>query len=251
MRRGVRRLLADAVPVPTRYVVGVLTMREKLALGHTPHGSVPALLDDAMGAVLDDAVARTAAAASDGFHDGLPWTRSAYDACLATARERTGDDLLRVVRQAASVLDLATEVRTRLPEVTSPKLAGLKVDVAQQLDELLPDGFITAAGTDRMPDLVRYLRAVLRRIDTAPEDTGRDQQRQAQVEAVLADIDETMAALHPAERESAAARDVRWMVEELRVNLFAQNLGTRHPVSEKRIHKLSTRSSEPKPPGPT
>jgi ATP-dependent helicase HrpA len=241
MAGGVRRLLALAVPVPTRYVVGVLTMREKLALGHTPHGSVPALLDDAMGAVLDDAVAKAAASAGggagSGFHEGLPWTRTAYDACLEVARERTGEELLRVVRQAASVLDLATEVRTRLPEIGSPKLAGMKVDVAQQLDELLPDGFITKAGTDRLPDLVRYLRAVLRRLDTAPEDTGRDQQRQAQVEAVLADYDDTLAALHPAERETRAARDVRWMIEELRVNLFAQNLGTRHPVSDKRIHK--------------
>jgi ATP-dependent helicase HrpA len=135
------------------------------------------------------------------------------------------------------VLDLATEVRTRLPEIASPKLAGMKVDVARQLDELLPDGFITAVGVDRMPDLVRYLRAVLRRLDTAPEDTGRDQLRQAQVEAVLADYEDTLAALPPAEREAPGALEVRWMVEELRVNLFAQNLGTRHPVSDKRIHK--------------
>jgi ATP-dependent helicase HrpA len=237
MRIGVRRLLAESLAVPTRYVVGVLTTREKLALGRTPHGSVPALLDDAMGAVLDDAVARAAATSAPGFHGGLPWTRPAFDACLEVARDRTGDDLLRVVRQAASVLDLATEVRTRLPEIGSPKLAAMKVDVTQQLDELLPDGFITAAGVGRMPDLVRYLRAVLRRLDTAPEDTGRDQLRQAQVEAVLADYDDTLAALHPAERQSEAAREVRWMIEELRVNLFAQNLGTRHPVSDKRIHK--------------
>jgi ATP-dependent helicase HrpA len=88
-----------------------------------------------------------------------------------------------------------------------------------------------------MPDLVRYLRAVLRRLDTAPEDTGRDQLRQAQVEAMLADYEDTLAALHPAERLSAQAREVRWMIEELRVNLFAQSLGTRHPVSDKRIHK--------------
>jgi ATP-dependent helicase HrpA len=198
---------------------------------------VPALLDDAMGAVLDDAVARAAAAGGEGFADDVPWVPAAYDACLAAARERTGEDLLRVVRQAASVLDLATEVRTRLPGIASPRLAGMKVDVAQQLDELLPHGFITAAGVDRLPDLVRYLRAVLRRLDTAPEDTGRDQARQAQVEAVLADYEDALAALHPSERQSAAAREVRWMIEELRVNLFAQNLGTRHPVSDKRIHK--------------
>jgi ATP-dependent helicase HrpA len=145
--------------------------------------------------------------------------------------------VLRVVKQAALVLELSTEVRTRLPGVTASTLAGMRRDVEAQVDALLPDGFITVAGVDRMPDLVRYLRAVVRRLDTAPEDTGRDAVRQSQIEAIIAEWQDVVAALHPAQRESAAALDVRWMIEELRVNLFAQNLGTRHPVSEKRIQK--------------
>ncbi|HSN07096.1 MAG TPA: ATP-dependent RNA helicase HrpA [Candidatus Angelobacter sp.] len=228
MRLGVRRLLRLAVTPPVRYVVGVLTTREKLALGHTPHGSVPLLVEDAFAACLDAAVARAG---------GVPWERPAYDAVLADVRDRAGDDLLRAVRQAAAVLELATEARMALAQVTSPKLAAMRADVAAQLDALLPDGFITVAGTDRLPDLQRYLRAVLRRLETAPQDTGRDAQRQAQVEAVTADWHDALVALHPAERESEDARAVRWMIEELRVNLFAQSLGTRHPVSDKRISK--------------
>lgn len=78
----------------------------------------------------------------------------------------------------------------------------------------------------------------MRRLDTAPEDTGRDRLRQSQIEAVTAEWRDTLAALHPAEREILlAAHEVRWMIEELRVNLFAQNLGTRTPISDKRIHK--------------
>ncbi len=237
MRRGVRRLMHLATPVPVRYVVGVLTMKEKIALGHTPHGSVPALLDDALGACLDAGTARAAAAGSVGFSDGLPWTRAAYDAALATSQDRLGDELLRVVKQAAILLELSTEVRLRLSGITSPKLVGLRRDVESQLDALLPDGFLTVVGVDRMPDLVRYLRAVLRRLDTAAEDTGRDALRQSQIEAVTSEWRDVLAALHPAERESAAAQEVRWMIEELRVNLFAQNLGTRTPISGKRIHK--------------
>jgi ATP-dependent helicase HrpA len=245
MRTGVRRLLRIALPAPVRYVVGVLTTREKLALGHTPHGSVPALIDDAFGAVLDGAVARTATApavglgagAGRGFVDGLPWDRAAYDLVLATAKDGAGDALLRTVKQAATVLELATEARVQLAAVTSPKLQGMRYDVTAQLDALLPDGFITAAGTDRMPDLVRYLRAVLRRLETAPQDTAKDGVRQEQIEAVTADWEETLAVLHPAERETDEAQAVRWMIEELRVNLFAQNLGTKHPVSPTRIHK--------------
>ncbi len=113
----------------------------------------------------------------------------------------------------------------------------MRDDVEAQLDSLLPRDFLTETGSARLPDLVRYLRAILRRLDTAPEDTGRDLARQQQVEAVTEEWRRTLAALHPAERESEDARQVRWMIEELRVNLFAQQLGTKHPISEKRIHK--------------
>jgi ATP-dependent helicase HrpA len=237
MRSGVRRLLRLAVAPPVRYVVGVLSTREKLALGHTPHGSVPLLVEDAFGAILDAAVARVAARGEAGFADGVPWEKPAYDAVLAGARQDAGDDLLKAVKQSAAILDLATEARLALSAVSSPKLMAMTHDVTAQLDDLLPAGFITAAGTDRLPDLQRYLRAVLRRLDTAPQDTGRDAERQAQVEAVTADWQATLEVLHPAERESTAAQDVRWMIEELRVNLFAQSLGTKHPVSPQRIRK--------------
>ncbi len=228
MRAGVRRLLRLGVTAPVRYVVGVLDMREKLALGHTPHGSVPLLIEDALGACLDAAVAR---------HGGVPWDRAAFDAILLEVKDRLGDDLLRTVRQSAAILDLATEARMRLGAVSSPKLASMRRDVEAQLDALLPPDFLTATGVERLPDLLRYLRAVLRRLDTAPEDTGRDAVRQSQIEAVGADWRQTLAALHPAERETDAALDVRWMIEELRVNLFAQQLGTKHPISVQRIHK--------------
>lgn len=228
MRDGVRRLLRLAVAPPVRYVVGVLSTREKLALGHTPHGSVPLLVEDAFAACLDAAVARGG---------GVPWERPAYDAILADARERAGDDLLRTVKQAAAVLELATEARMTLAAQPSPRLAGMRRDVDAQLDALLPDGFIATAGTERLPDLQRYLRAVLRRLEAAPQDTGRDAQRQAQVDAVTEDWRATLDALHPAERATEEAQAVRWMIEELRVNLFAQNLGTKHPVSDKRIRK--------------
>jgi len=237
MRAGVRRLLRLAVTPPVRYVVGVLSTREKLALGHTPHGSVPMLVDDAFGACLDAAVARVAARSVAGIVDGLPWDKPAYDEILVQAKEHAGDDLLKAVKQSAAILELATEARLAVSAISSPKLMVMKDDVTAQLDALLPSGFITDAGLDRLPDLQRYLRAVLRRLDTAPQDTGRDAERQAQVDAVTEDWHATLDALHPAERDTDEALAVRWMIEELRVNLFAQNLGTRHPVSDKRIRK--------------
>jgi len=237
MRSGVRRLLRLAVAPPVRYVVGVLSTREKIALGHTPHGSVPLLVEDAFAACLDAAVARVAARGVAGMTEGVPWERPAYDAVLAEAKADSGEHLLKAVKQSAAILELATEARMALSAVSSPKLVAMKHDITAQLDDLLPDGFISAAGTDRLPDVQRYLRAILRRLDTAPQDTGRDADRRAQIEAVTKDWHATLEVLHPAERETAAAQEVRWMIEELRVNLFAQNLGTKHPVSPQRIRK--------------
>jgi ATP-dependent helicase HrpA len=116
----------------------------------------------------------------------------------------------------------------------------MRADVTAQLDALLPDGFVTEAGTARLPDLTRYLRAVLRRLETAPQDTGRDQIRQHEVEVMTQEYAAALAALHPAQRGTPRAKAVRWMLEELRVNLFAQSLGTPYPVSPTRIRKALT-----------
>jgi len=240
MRSGVRRLLRLAVAPPVRYVVGVLSTREKLALSHSPHASVPLLVEDAFGACLDAAVAQAAARGVAGVVDGVPWEKSAYDEILRAAKEHAGDDLLMAVKQSAAILELATEARLAVSAVSSPKLTAMTYDITEQLDALLPAGFITVAGLDRLSDLQRYLRAVLRRLDTAPQDTGRDAERQAQVDAVTEDWRATLEMLHPAERDTDEARAVGWMIEELRVNLFAQHLGTRHPVSDKRIRKALT-----------
>ena len=114
----------------------------------------------------------------------------------------------------------------------------MRADVAAQVDALLPDGFVTRVGITRLPDLARYLRAALRRLETAPQDTGRDLVRQREIEAITDEWHEVLALLHPAERESDRAQAVRWMIEELRVNLFAQQLGTPYPVSTTRIRKV-------------
>ena len=228
MRQGIRRLLRNVTPTPGRYLVGVLSNREKLALASARHGSMPVLIDDALVACLDAAIVRGG---------GVPWDRAAYEAIVADAGSLVGDDVLRAVRQVAVILDLAMEARAAVAEISSPSLAALRVDVSAQLDDLLGAGFITTAGIDRLPDLQRYVRAVLRRLETAPQDTGRDLSRQDEIDAVLADWENVVERLRPAERDTLAALEVRWMVEEFRVSLFAQNLGTKFPISAKRIYK--------------
>jgi ATP-dependent helicase HrpA len=82
---------------------------------------------------------------------------------------------------------------------------------------------------------VRYLRAISRRLDTAAQDPAGDAERTAVVRRVTDAYSRAVSELSLSRRQDADVQAVRWMIEELRVSLFAQALGTPAPVSEKRI----------------
>jgi ATP-dependent helicase HrpA len=114
-------------------------------------------------------------------------------------------------------------------------------DVRDQLGRLVYAGFVTATGYRRLPDLLRYIRAVDRRLAKLPEDPWRDEEWMARVHKVEDDYHDLLEKLHPARRGDPDVVEIRWMIEELRVSFFAQTLGTPTPVSEKRIAKAMER----------
>ena len=106
-----------------------------------------------------------------------------------------------------------------------------------QLQALIYPGFISATGDPGgCADLVRYLQAITRRWRKR-RNAGRDAERMAAVHRVAGDYESVLAELPPSRRQTADAQVVRWMIEEFRVSLFAQLLGTRGPVSEQRIER--------------
>jgi ATP-dependent helicase HrpA len=98
-------------------------------------------------------------------------------------------------------------------------------------------GFVSATGRRRLPDVLRYLQGIERRLDKLTENPGRDRDSTARVEVVQAAYRELLDSLPPARREAPDVRQIRWMIEELRVSLFAQSLKTAYPVSEQRIYR--------------
>ena len=226
MRRGVLRLLTNRVDVPLRYVVGVLTNGQKLALAASPHPSVPDLILDVHRSVLDQVIADV----------GIPWAAADFERLVQRAQDRIGDRVLTAVRQVATVLELSAKVRFALDQVTTPALAHLRADMDLQLQELFDGNFVTRAGVGRFDDLVRYVRAMQARLEAAPRDTGRDAVRQAEIDSVLGEWSDLRTSLPRQLRDGSAAGDIDWMIQELRVNLFAQKLGTRYPISAKRIY---------------
>ena len=227
MRRGVLRLLANRIEVPSRYVVGVLTNSQKLALAASTHASVQDLICDVHLAILDQSIADCG---------GVPWTATEFEAIVLSAGDRIGDRVLAGVRTVATLLELSSQVRKQLDHVSTPALAHLRADMNQQLADLMSDGFVARTGIARLDDVSRYLRAMIDRLETAPKDTGRDARRQAEIDAVLGEWHEFRETLPRSVRSGAAAQNIDWMIEELRVNLFAQKIGTRYPISAKRIY---------------
>jgi ATP-dependent helicase HrpA len=228
MLRGTRRLILRQVPSGARAVALRLPASAKLAMGRQPYPSVPALLDDCAAAAADQIIAAAG---------GPAWDRAGFEALLAEAKARLAAATADVVSAVARVLAAAHEVETGLAGATSPVLAAAAADLRGQLAGLIFPGFVSETGAARLADLTRYLQAMRRRLDKMADSPGRDAQLMATVHEVTGEYEDTLAALSPGRRASEQARAVRWMIEELRVSLFAQPLGTRGPISEKRIRR--------------
>ena len=107
-------------------------------------------------------------------------------------------------------------------------------DVAEQLDHLVFDGFVLATPAEHLADLARYLEGAVLRLDQLPASAARDAQGLEVIDRVTQRWNQRLEQL-PRGRRDAFNEHAQWLVEELRVGLFAQRLGTRGSVSEKRV----------------
>ncbi|HEU0286531.1 MAG TPA: DUF3418 domain-containing protein, partial [Nocardioidaceae bacterium] len=226
MRLGTRRLLLLSIGSPSAAVARRLGNRAKLALAGSPYPSVPALLDDCAAAAVDDLVQR---------NGGVVWDAAGFTRLRDAVRADLHDATYEITSTVAEILDLAATVRRRLDELTDRQDAHVVEDLRAQLSWLVHDGFVAETGRARLAQLPRYLQATLRRLDRLRSDPLRDDQRMLEVQAVEDDYDRLIDGLPPHRRHDDDLLDVRWAIEELRVSLFAQALGTERPVSVKRI----------------
>jgi ATP-dependent helicase HrpA len=228
MRRGTRRLVLLQVPSGVRAVAGRLPVSAKLAMSRHPYRSTDALLEDCAAAAVDQIIAEAG---------GPAWDAAGFARLLDAARDRLAAVTADVVSRVAQVLAESHEAEASLGSRPAPALAAAFDDMRRQLSGLIQPGFIADTGAQRLPDLLRYLRAINRRLEKLPASPARDAERMATVHRVTEDYQQTLADLPPARRSSPDAQAVRWMIEELRVSLFAQTLGTAGSVSEQRIRR--------------
>ncbi|MGH3356162.1 MAG: ATP-dependent RNA helicase HrpA [Nocardioidaceae bacterium] len=228
MWRGTRRLLLIQLPSPLQWVRGRLDNPAKLALSHNPHGGVLALLHDCLDAAVDVLVRR---------NGGPAWDAPGFTALRDAVRADLHDTTLGVVQDVQRVLATTYALRQRLDQTGSPALFPAVADIRHQLDGLVFPGFVSEVGADRLPELHRYLRAVERRLDRLPTSVHRDLAETDRIQALEDALTDRIDALPPDAPLPEGLTEVRWMIEELRVSVFAQQLGTRYPVSEKRVRR--------------
>jgi ATP-dependent helicase HrpA len=229
MWAGTRRLLQLEVPTPIPLLSKRLSNAVKLGLTRYPYGNVPDLLEDCVRAAIDAIMTREGGPTFD-------------DAAYQHLREVTRTDLPQVtvdtVVAVEKVVAAAHEVRTRLAAPAPPALAPSIEDMRVQLVGLIQPGFVTRTGLDHLADLPRYLRGIERRLERLPANAARDRDWMERVAEVRAEYDAAVAALPPRRRDDRDVREVRWMIEELRISFFAQELRTPYPISEVRIYRV-------------
>jgi ATP-dependent helicase HrpA len=230
MWAGTRRLVLLGAPSPTRSVAAGLPTPAKLALSRNPHGGVAAMFADCVSCAADYLIAEAG---------GPAWDREGFERLSAAVRSGLHDTTAEVVAQVESALRLWHGLGTRLESLAGADAVRPAVtDMRAQLSGLVYPGFVTVTGFGRLPDLARYLRGIERRLDKLPESPARDAASMAIAQRAEQAYRQAVAELPAARRQDPDVTAVRWMLEELRISLFAQALGTRVPVSENRVLRV-------------
>jgi len=226
MQQGLRRLLLLNVPSPIKYLHEKLPNKAKLGLYFTPFGRVLDLIDDCIACAVDKLIAD---------FGGFIWDEAGFEKLRDFVRENLNEVTVDIAQKVEQILSLNHALNQRLKGKMDFTMAFAFSDIKAQLAGLIYPGFVQKSGYDRLPDLQRYLQAVDKRIDKLAQDVNRDRAAMLRVEQVQQAYQQLLAKLPKSKPISDEIAEIRYMIEELRVSLFAQQLGTKYQVSDKRI----------------
>ncbi len=222
MWSGTRRLLRLRLPSPHKALDRLLSNQAKLALVVGPHGSIAAWADDVATAAVDQLLLDAG---------GPAWTEAGFREVEASAKTGYGKALHAVATSGAQIAVLIRDVERELADLHGAAFDLGRSDIRRQLSALVYPEHLTGLGAERLDDLIRYLRAVLIRIERLRDDPRRDSVLLARIVPLEQRADHLAATVGWSEELEAAI----WGLQELRVSLFAQSIGTNGPVSEKRL----------------
>ncbi len=173
------------------------------------------------------------------FTEGQPPIRdqAGFEQRLSANKGRLIETANGVCELAADILDAYQRLRRRLAGITQVNWMHAVLDLRAQLDGLVYRGFLQQVPVRQLRHYPRYLKAADQRAEKLAHAAGRDQERLRELGPLLERWRERQAAALREGRDDPRLTEIRWMLEELRVSLFAQQLGTAYPISLKRLDR--------------
>ena len=222
-RAGLRRLVALAIKEPLKYLEKNIPDLVKMVAAYMPLGTAEELRHQIIELALDRAF----------LAEPLPADTAAFDRRITEGRSRLNLIAQEVARLAGAILIDFAAAQRKLKDSRPGK--DVTDDVQAQLQRLMPKRFLQAAPYGQLAHFSRYLKAITLRLDKLRADPARDAQRLAE----LRPIEQRYLRRLAEQKGVADARldEYRWLLEELRVSFFAQELRTPQPVSLKRLDK--------------
>lgn len=217
-------LLMREISVNASQMVKGLPLQQRVAVDSYPHGGAEGLVNDARVAAIRDLMMEAG---------GPVRTPAAFQKLKDTVKPQVPGRVRQAVVAIAPGLAEYSNLRAELAHWDGPAID----DMRAQLDFLLPRNAITVHGMSHLRHLPRYIQAMRIRLEDINLDPDRDADRQAEVDNAKAYLSNRLRSLPAGREKTRKVKDVHWMIEELRVSLFAQRLGTAHAVSLRRIQK--------------
>jgi len=232
MLTGISRLILLNIPSPLKYLQEKLPNKAKLGLYFNPFGSIADLLQDCIQAACVYLVKQYL---QNNKLEHLPRTEQDFVLVRDYVRAEISDCVLIAAIKVEQALSLRHDVAKKLKGSVPLNVIQSHGDVKQQSEQLIFKGFVTASGIEKLDDIIRYVKGIVRRLEKLPIDPNQDRLKLIEVNKA---VEKYHNVLSNQRKDKPVAKNIlvtKWMIEELRISLFAQNLGTAQPISLKRI----------------
>ncbi len=226
MLKGVSRLVLLSIPSPIKYLENKLPNKTKLGMYFNPFGKIADLLNDCIEACCVQIIKDSG---------NLPYDEASFNLVRDKVRSEIADKVLESAIKLEQILSLRHTIAKSLKGNVPLTMIQAHGDIKQHLNSLIYKGFVNDSGIDKLDSILRYLKGITRRLEKLPIDPNQDRLKVLDVEKA-AQLYNALVNQQPKNQPlSEEVLALRWMIEEFRISLFAQNIGTAQPVSLKRI----------------
>ena len=222
---GLRRLLLLNIPSPVKYLQESLPNKAKLGLYFNPFGRVLELIDDCIAAGVDALIAQ----------QNIPQNEREFSMLRERVRAELGDTVVAIALKVEKILTLCHDVQKRLKGKVDLAHVQSQGDIKQQLTELIFKGFVSKHGATRLDDILRYIQAMQKRLEKLPVDPQRDRLLMHEYQKAEEAYSNLLGKFAGSKVLPESVQAIYWMLQELKVSLHAQQLGTPYPISVKRV----------------